>query len=111
MRVAVCIAYIVFIFLYFLIGETKIWCTSYICVLTIGVAFTIHEQKYNHTAVERQFFDYVKYVAIADCLYTIACHINGRNFALYNNDVFAYLMAIGMCVMLVHFAVKKDNFK
>jgi len=112
MRIAVCVAYVIFIFFYFLLDFGDWWGTTYISIQALMIAYVINEQKYNHTAIERQFFDYVKYVAIADAAYTITAKaINGKDFVYHNNNVFAYIMMIGMCVILVHFAVNKDKFK
>lgn len=111
MRIAVCIAYVIFIFLYFLLDLGAWWGTTYISIQALMIAYVINEQKYGHTAIERQFFEYVKYIAIADAIYTITAHINGKDFVYHNNNVFAYIMLIGMCAIVVHFAVNKDNFK
>lgn len=111
MRIAVCIAYVIFIFFYFLFDFGDWWATAYISVQALMIAYVINEQKYSHTAIERQFFDYVKYVAIADAIYTIAARINGKDFVYHNNNVFAYIVLISIGVMTVHFAANKDNFK
>lgn len=109
MKIAACITYIIVLFLYFLLDLGSWWGSVYLILQAVAIAFFIEQNKYEHTSTERQFFSYVKYVAIADAIYTFICEIHGGSYIYHATNVFAYIMALGMCVIVVHFAVKKDK--
>jgi len=65
------------------------------------------ESYQNNTENEKLFFIYIKYLSIANCIYIAVCAYKETSFAIYNTDLFAYIMGIGLVVFLIHCAKKK----
>jgi len=112
MKVAACVSYVLILMIYFLFDYGKYWGDIYLQLQSLMIACLAYLQSLSvrNTEHERLLFGSIKYIAIADSLYTLACMINGKDFAIYNTNVFAYVMGISIVVILVHIAYDKDKF-
>lgn len=79
----------------------------------LAIAYLCHLQIENkrHTETEQLLFLAVKYLCLADAVYTFLCMLHGKDYAIRNTNAFAYLMVAGFVVILVHIAYNKDKYK
>ena len=113
MRAAVCFLYVGTLFIYFVFDFGKYWGDVYLqsqCLMVGYLASVLSVQR-SFKEYERLLFKFVSYIAFTDAAYTLVCMFKGSDFAIYNTNVFAYIIGISLVVLLVHIAVNKDKFK
>ena len=58
---------------------------------------------------ERLFFEYLKWISLANGIYTGFCMYKDLTFVIYNTPIFAYIMAVGFLAFLIHCAINKKT--
>lgn len=95
MKSIVCFGYILMMFLYFLVDYSKLSGALFLVGQTIFIAFLCHLVSGSlYDEIEKLFFKYVEYLSLANVAYIIICYIRGSDFAIYNTDVFAYIIGV-----------------
>jgi len=113
MKAGVCVLYITALFLYFAFDFGGYWNDIYLQAQALMVAFlsyTLYKRK-SILEHERLLFKFIAWIAVADSAYTFVCMFRGKDFAIHNTNVFAYIIGFSVVVLLGHIAYNKDKFK
>lgn len=111
MIIVVCFTYVLATVLYLIYGDssylwgginiiTQIAFIGYLCYL-LGTIEGFRK-------IEKRFFNYLTWLSVANCIYILFCIIKGTGFAIYNTDIFAYIMSIGFVTFMMHSALDKS---
>ena len=109
MKTAICFLYVLFLLVYFILDYSRVSGLLYTTTqsLLIGyLAYSLSERLDYH---EELILKAVAYLSLANFTYTIICFINGKEFAMYNTDVFAYIAGISFVYILTHIAYIKGK--
>lgn len=111
MRVIVCFLYVALTITYLAFGDSSPFWGGLNIITNIGfvgyLCFLLKDIKV-FTEDERLFFTYLQWLSVANCLYIFVCIIKDTSFAIYNTDIFAYIMGIGFVVFMIHCALNKQ---
>lgn len=111
MRIAVGFIYVIWTIIYlspfvpgndFWYGVDKIVQTAIVGALSL---FLSNDERRGED--ERLFFSYLHWLSVAGVVYLIACLYYGKEFALYNTPLFAYILGVGFFAFMLHRAIKK----
>ena len=85
-------------------GSDKIMQSLFLSVL----CYFIQNYK-NNNENERLFFEYLKWLSLANSIYLGFCMGMGKTYALLNTPIFAYILGIGFFTFLLHRALNKKT--
>ena len=114
MKAHILFAYFIFQIIYLIHTDGgRAWCGFNLASHMLLIAYLCHLVQGIKSLSEKDklIFTFAKYALFANSVYTIVCVFMDSYWAIYQTDIFAYIIGISLVVLLVHIAVNKDKFK
>lgn len=103
MYILACIVYLIY-------GDASIyWGAVNIITQTGFIGYLAFELQKNSKGHEKLFLQYITALSAANVLYIMVCMYKDKFWIIHNTDLFAYILALGFAVFLIHCATQKQG--